>query len=65
MNLPNVGARRMGRCGAIIEGRKKMTITGKDLLKFGFEGAELGAALDYVNSQDWQESAINEWLSAN
>ncbi len=42
-----------------------MIVTGKDLLKFGFEGADLGAALRYVNSREWHEGELEAWLVSN
>lgn len=43
-----------------------MTVTGKDLIKLGFEqGAELGRALEYVRNQGLSGDALAEWVAAN
>ena len=43
-----------------------MTITGKDLIDLGFEqGAELGAALDYVKEHNLEGDALREFVAQN
>lgn len=43
-----------------------MTITGKDLINLGFEqGAELGAALKFVNEQELSGDALVDWVEAH
>lgn len=46
--------------------RMNMTITGKDLINLGFEqGAELGAALKFVNESGLSGDALLDWVNAN
>ena len=42
-----------------------MTITGKDLIEFGFEGAELGQALKTVRNLGLEGDAFRDWAGRN